>query len=206
MEKQSDSEALLKAIQDRAEQDRQEVLAQGRDYVTNIATQTDMAVDKINADGQRQAEQAIGRERDRLLGKAQADRRLALLGAKQRLLHDAFAQAEKEILAVSQSDSYREILGALISEAIDVTGPDSQMAVAGSEVLLCQSLIMEKGIAGTVASTQERAGTIRLTSADGQRRVDNSLHTRLARAQIHHQPEVARILFQERIDTTGKHA
>ncbi len=206
MEEHPDSEKLLKAIQDRAEQDRQEILTQGRDQVAEINARTDKAIEKINAEARRQAEQAIARERDRLLGKAQSERRLALLATQRRLLHDAFAQAEKEIPAILRANSYQEVLCALISEALAVAGPDSRLLVAESDVSLCRAVVQEKGLACTVESTPERAGTLCVCAADGQRRVDNSLYTRLARAQVHHQPELARILFQTHIDTTGKSA
>jgi len=206
MEKQPDTELLLKAIQDRAEQERQEILAQGRDHVAKTNARIEKAIEKINADARRQAEQGIVRERDRLLGKAQADRRLALLDCKRRLLHDAFAQAEKQILAVPGSDGYREILGALISEAVEVTGPDSRLEVAAAELTMFQTLVKKKGLACTVKATQERAGTLRVRAADRRRRVDNSLYTRLARAQVHNQPEIARILFQGSVDSAGESA
>jgi vacuolar-type H+-ATPase subunit E/Vma4 len=206
MEEHPDSELLLKAVQDRAEQDRQEILAQGRDQVAKIKAQNDAAVQEIRVHAQGQAEQAITRERERLLGKAKADRRLALLDTKRRLLQAVFDQAEKEIQAVLQSDAYPEILSALICEALEVTGPDSQVEVAGADVALCRSAIKQRKLACTVKSAQERAGTLRVTSADGQKRVDNSLCMRLARAKVHCQSELARILFQARIDATGEGA
>jgi vacuolar-type H+-ATPase subunit E/Vma4 len=206
MEEHPDSGLLLKAVQDRAEQERQEILAQGRDQVAKIKAQSAAAVQEMRAQAQAQAEQAIARERERLLGQAKAEHGLALLDTKRRLLQAVFDQAEKELQAILQSDAYPEILSVLICEALEVTGPDSRLEVAEADITLCRSVIKQGNLACSVSAVQAQAGTLRVTSADGQRRVDNSLAMRLTRAKVHCQSALSRILFQACVDTTGEGA
>jgi V/A-type H+-transporting ATPase subunit E len=204
-EEHSDTEALRQVIARKAQQDKAAILDQGRAQVADIEAQADQAIAALKAEAQHQAELALERTRTQLVGKAQADQRLAQLEARQRLVQGAFDRAEREIELVLQSEGYAAILRALIQEALAVTGPDACLEVAETEVGVCRGIVKQERLRCTVKSVKERAGTLRVTSADGQRCVDNGLHTRLFRAQVHLQPDVARILFQDR-DRPGEKA
>jgi vacuolar-type H+-ATPase subunit E/Vma4 len=123
--------------------------------------------------------------------------RLAYQSSRVRLLKQAFAQAREALAGLPRSPQYRDILGELLAEALTIVGPDALVKVAASDEKLCRAWISQRKLSCTVQAIDAEPGTVLAFAADGDRQVDNSLATRLARAESLFQHDVAPVLFQD---------
>ncbi len=194
---QEEHDKLLQTVRERATLDRDAVLAQAKDQIRVIEAQTREDIAQIQRQIQAEAQQAIGLEKDRLSGQAKVAFRLARQASRVRLVKQAFAQAGKALAALPQSPEYRDILGALIAEALDIAGPEAQIKVAASEETLCRAWTRSHGLPCALQAIEAEPGTVLAMTPDGTREVDNSLATRLSRAESLCGHQVAAILFEE---------
>jgi vacuolar-type H+-ATPase subunit E/Vma4 len=194
---QEEHDKLLQTVREQATLDRDKVLAQAQDQVRIIEAQTRDEIEQIERQIQAEAQRAIALERDRLSGQAKVAFRLARQASRVRLIKQAFAQAGNTLAALPQSPKYRDILGALIAEALDIVGPEAEIKVAASEETLCRAWIRSQGLRCSLQAVEAEPGTVLVISPDGTREVDNSLATRLSRAESLCSHEVAAILFEE---------
>jgi vacuolar-type H+-ATPase subunit E/Vma4 len=93
---------------------------------------------------------------------------------KRRLLAQTYGSARQEITRLAGSAEQRRMLGALATEALGAAGE------------------------GGTVETGEQQGSVVARSHDGRTRIDNSLLSRLERAQGREEAEVARLLFGAR--------
>ena len=194
---QEEHDKLLQTVRAQAALDRDKVLAKAKDQICVIEAQTRDGIEQIQRQIQAEAQQAIGLEKDRLSGQANVAFRLARQASRVRLVKEVFAQAGKALAALPQSPKYRDILGALIVEALDIVGPEAQIKVAASEETLCRAWMRSQGLRCALQAIEAEPGTVLVISPDGTREVDNSLATRLSRAESLCCHEVAAILFEE---------
>ena len=188
---------LLQAVSQQAARDRDKVLAEAKEGVRQLKAQTQVEIEQIQDKIQAEAQQEIRLEKDRLLGRSQMACRLARQGVRVRLLKQAFALAQKEVAALAQSPQYRDILGALMAEALAVVGPDSLIKVAVSDEKVCREWIRKQKLTCEMQAIDAEPGTVLAFAAHGDQQVDNSLATRLARVESLCPQDVAVILFQD---------
>jgi vacuolar-type H+-ATPase subunit E/Vma4 len=194
---------LLQSVSKQATLDREKVLAEAKETVRQIEAQTQAEIGQIRNEIEAEAQREIRLEKDRLLGQSQMAFRLARQSSRVRLLRQAFAQAKKDVAALPQSPQYPAILGALIAEALAITGPDSLIKVAASEEKLCRAWIGQQKLSCQMQAIQAESGTVLAFAAQGDRQADNSLATRLARVESLCQQDVAVILFQDDAENRG---
>ena len=194
---------LLQAVNQQATLDREKVLAEAKETVRQIEAQTQAEIGQIQNEIQAEAQREIGLEKDRLLGRSQMAFRLTRQSARVRLLKQAFALAQKAVAALPKSPQYRDILGALMAEALAVAGSDSLIKVAVSDEKLCREWILQQKLTCMMQAIEADSGTVLAFAAHGDQQVDNSLATRLARVESLCQQDVAVILFQDDAKTRG---
>ena len=194
---------LLQAVNQQATLDREKVLAEAKETVRQIEAQTQAEIGQIQNEIQAEAQREIGLEKDRLSGRSQMAFRLTRQSARVRLLKQAFALAQKEVAALPKLPQYRDILGALMAEALAVAGPDSLIKVAVSDEKLCREWIRQQKLNCTMQAIEADSGTVLAFAAHGDQQVDNSLATRLARVESLCQQDVAVILFQDDAKNRG---
>jgi len=194
---------LLQAVSQQAALDRDKVLAEAKESVRQLKAQTQVEIEQIQNKIQAEAQREIRLEEDRVLGRSQMACRLARQGVRVRLLKQAFALAQKEVAAFPSSPQYRDILGALMAEALAVVGPDSLVKVAVSDEKLCREWIRQQKLTCTMQAIEAESGTVLAFAAHGDQQVDNSLATRLARVESLCQQDVAVILFQDDAKNRG---
>ena len=194
---QEEHDKLLQTVREQAALDRDKILEQAQAQIRVIEAQTRDEGEQIQRQIQAEAQQAIVLEKDRLSGQAKAAFRLARQASRVRRVKQAFGQAGKALAALPQSPEYGDILGALIVEALDILGAEAQIKVAASEEALCRAWIRSQGLKCALQAIEAEPGTVLAITLDGTREVDNSLATRLSRAESLCSHEVASILFQE---------
>ncbi|MCF7974730.1 MAG: V-type ATP synthase subunit E [Phycisphaerae bacterium] len=194
---------LLHAVNEQATLDRGKVMAEAAEQVRRIEAQTHAEIEQLQGQIRARADREIDQEKDRLSGQSHMAFRAARQAARVRLLKQVFAEAEKAVAALPQSPQYRDILGALITEALAAAGPDALVKVAVSDEKVCRAWLSQHRLSCTVEGIKAERGTVLAVSADGDRQVDNSLSTRLARAESLCQQDAAAFLFQETSDNRG---
>ena len=198
-----DSDALLKAVHRQAEAEKAEILSQGRAEAQEICARAEAEIKKLEAEALRQADRELVAGKDRLLGQARMDKRNSLHCAKGKVLRDVFQQAGRDILTLRDGDGYRGILLALIGEAVGALGPGACVVVAKSDKGFCEGIAEELGGDCTIKASADDPGTVIATSADGRRRTDNSLYSRLARVEALSKHDVAAVLFGREVAGGG---
>ena len=126
----------------------------------------------------------------------EAQERVELLELKRKLLDETFQTARAKQRNMMTGNVYARCIAKLIEEAVATVGDEVRVSVAESDRQICRDVLDRMGVSGTVDVADE-PGTIIVTSRQGRKRVDNSLSTRIARAESLMQDQVARILFDK---------
>ena len=171
MEPEAGPGALIGAIEERAAEERARLIAEAEARAKEIRDAAEAECARMKAEAMAGLERELAGEQQRLLGEARMKTRAAGLGARRRLLADAFQRAEKEIAARKTGPHYAAVIAALAEEARAAVGePCTTDASAGT-------------------------GNVSASSADGKRSAENSLEGRLRRAQTAAEHLVAERLF-----------
>lgn len=190
-------QALLADIAAQAEADRARILEDRHKRLEEIAERIEKETRSLEAEAARRLEQSLRVEQDRIEGRMLQERRSALLAVRREWLERAFAGAERRIAELCTGQSYPRALRSLIVQALEAIGEAGELAVTRRDVELARTLVRELAPGCAVRGEGEEAGTVRASSPDGLRRVDNSLSSRLRRARLAMEPEISRLLFGE---------
>ncbi len=139
--------------------------------MAEILAAADAACGQIRAEGMARLEHELAAEQQRLLGEARMRARAEGLASRRALLAEAFQRAGEEIARRKTGPDAAEALAALAEEARSAVGNPCTLDVSADD------------------------GRVMASSADGRRRVENSLDGRLSRAKSAVEPAAARRLF-----------
>lgn len=190
-------QALLADIVAQAEADRARILEDRRARLKAIDERIEKETRGLEAEASRRLEQSLRVEQDRIEGRMLQERRNGLLAVRREWLERAFTGAEGRIAELCSGQSYPRALRSLIVQALEAIGEAGELAVARRDVELAGTLVRELTPGCAVRGEGGEAGTVRVSSPDGLRRVDNSLASRLRRARLAMEPQISRLLFGE---------
>ncbi len=188
---------LLAAMEAEAQAERDAIVAEAEAKARDALQQAEAAAQELKAAELAKLERETRRNSERLIGEAQSCRRRATRGVKQEALALAFAQARERVAEQLQSGDCRDALPAILREVADAMGPDAQIQVAAQDVEVANRLAAELGLTQPVVAAGDEPGTVVAASPDGKRRVDNSIATRLGKAEAVLVQEVAAVLFRD---------
>jgi vacuolar-type H+-ATPase subunit E/Vma4 len=184
MDQETGPDTLFGALDRRGEEERRAIRGDAESRCRQVLAEADARIEALKAEATRALERELAGDRQRLMGEARMKARAEGLRVKRRLIAEAFARAGKEIERLRASPRADEALKSLAAEAAAAVG---------------QPCTVE---------TSQAEGTAVASSPDGSRRADNSLSSRLKRAQVVDESEVARTLFgklrQEREGKRGE--
>lgn len=165
------SGALFGAIEERAAEERTRLIAEAEARAKEIGAAAEAECERMNTEAMVGLERELAAEQQRLLGEARMRARAEGLASRRRLLVEAFQRAEKEIALLKAGPGAAAAAAALAEEARAAVGEPCTIDVSAED------------------------GRVTATSADGRRRVENSLEGRLRRAQTAAEHLVAGRLF-----------
>ena len=200
MDADDDKAALLAAMRQQADQEKRQILDQAQTQVREIRAQGEAQVRTLREEAQREVDERVRAKGEHIQAETESDERSELLAVKRRLLQEAFDQAGQQLASSGEADTYRACIEALIEQAVKAVGSNVCVTVAPRDKSLCEGVLARLGVTGSV-QTDGRTGTVIVTAQESKRRADNSLATRLTRAESLLQTEVARILFD--VSTAG---
>ena len=184
MDQEPGSDTLFGAIDKRGEEERSAIKVDAEARCRQVMADAQSRIDALKAEAMRALERELAGDRQRLLGEARMKARSEALQVKRRLIAEAFQRAEKEIERLRATPRVADTLRSLAAEAEAAVGRPCAV------------------------ETSAKDGTAVAVSPDGSRRADNSLASRLNRARVVDESEVARRLFTqirpERMGTRGE--
>jgi vacuolar-type H+-ATPase subunit E/Vma4 len=171
MEGEQGSEALLGAIDKRAEQERARLIAEAEEEARRTLARAEAEADAVRAAARAGLERELEAEQRRLVGEARLGARLRALTARRAVLSEAFRLARERLDQMKRGPDWKRARSAMSEEARAAVGEPCTLECSDAE------------------------GRVIASSADGRRRVENSLDGRLRRVQSAAEHEVARRLF-----------
>jgi len=167
-----DPQALIGAIDARAEEERSRLLLEAEESARRIRAEADAECARLTAEAMDELEQELAGEQQRLLGEARMAARAAGLQRRRALVDEAFDRAAQEVARRAAGPEGPAAIERLAREAREAVGEPCSL-------------------------TRTPEGGVRAVSADGRRSVHNSLGGRQARARLIAEHEVARRLFTD---------
>jgi vacuolar-type H+-ATPase subunit E/Vma4 len=162
---------LFSAIEERAGEERAKIRAEAEARARVTLEEAEAEIQRLKAEALRGLERELASEAQRLVGDARMKARGEGLQVKRRLLAEAFARARAEVGRLGATPEAAAVLQVLAVEASAAVGEPCSVEVDVAK------------------------GTVVAASPDGRRRADNSLLSRLDRAQAALEAEVAGLLF-----------
>jgi len=192
---EEEARVLLDDIRTQAEAEREAILAEGRAQAAAVRERARAEIHGLEEEARRQLERRLGVDRDRLLGESRLEARSGLLAVRREWIRRAFELAERRLFERCSSPGYEALLAALLREAAEALGGEGELRVAAQDLTLARELAGRLGLPQVVRAEGDRPGTAVAVARD--RRVDNSLATRLQEAARSMEREVARLLFAD---------
>jgi vacuolar-type H+-ATPase subunit E/Vma4 len=171
VDQEQEPRQLFSAIEERAGEERARIRAEAEARVRVTLEEAEAEIQRLKAEAVRGLERELASEAQRLVGEARMKARGEGLQVRRRLLAEAFARARAEVERLCASPEAAATLEILSVEASAAVGEPCAVDV------------------------DVKKGSVVATSADGRRRADNSLLSRLDRAQAAFEAEVAGFLF-----------
>jgi vacuolar-type H+-ATPase subunit E/Vma4 len=187
--------ALISDITRQVESEIETIRADAHEQSGGKASEADREIERMRAEALRHMEGRLATDSNRLLGQAGLEQRGARLTEMRAALRKAFEDARKRIIARCDGPEYARLLERRLDEALrGVEGP-VRVGVRRDDMALCRDVLARLGRQGEPYESGDAPGTVIVGSADGLRTVDNSLDTRLVRAEETMEGAVLRRLF-----------
>lgn len=196
--KHGDIRSLEMAITAEARQDATRTVA---DALSRAGSVKQQAQERVNAQGEtilRQAREKVGLLQSQAVTSAQLEAQALKLKHREQLLIRVMDEARHQLaLAVEQPD-YVEIVRQLIREGVEILDAESLVILADEKTRclldegVMASLEKELAVQLELGELLERGTGVVIVAADGHRRYDNTLETRLSRMEaalrtpVHH--------------------
>jgi vacuolar-type H+-ATPase subunit E/Vma4 len=195
MDEERDMSALLEAMRRQADEEKQRIISEAEQKAGEISAQAQAEIDAIRTHAEREIDRQVFMHSESVVGEMEAAERGEILAVKSGFLDQAFDTARKKLEQFSD-------LAPLIEDAVTRAGDDLQVSVAKDDVRTCKSILSRLKISGKV-EVADRPGTVIASCEIRARRIDNSIHTRLERAERVMQAEIASMLFAAPGDKGG---
>jgi V/A-type H+-transporting ATPase subunit E len=203
---------LVRKIEEEARRRAEELLKEKRSQVKKALEEARKKAEEEKMAALDKAKVKAKLEKDLILRKARSEARWMRLTAREELIERVFRRAEKEFKeSIKDKQTYARVLSGLIEEAAVELGGGTltvSLDARGLEVLSPEVL---RRIAKSVKKRVKVLTVLELSrkpinavgvvvrSKDGSVEVNNTLEARMRRLREVLRPQVARILFSERI-------
>lgn len=190
------ADELVREMRERAESERSVVREEADERVREITARSTKECQRFERETLAEVDVELKAERDRLLGEVRSARRVERLELKRAAIRAVFDEAEKTLIARIGGEGYPALLEALLKEGIAFVGDGAVVQVADDDVEDCKAIAGARDLHCSVSGGAARRGDLALTSADGTRKVENGLWTRLGRVAENGIAEIAKALFE----------
>jgi vacuolar-type H+-ATPase subunit E/Vma4 len=197
--------ALQQAIMEDAAGEAEQVLADAQARAETVRAEAEAQTNAERDMRLQRARQAAEIARGQAAASAQIEAQTLRLKRREQLLERVFADARRQLASAPQWPDYPEVARRLAREAIEmlradeiVVRTDAATSPALGERVLGE-LAQELGVRLSAGEPLSRGTGVVVETADGHRRYDNTLESRLARMQDSLRTPVYRILAGEAV-------
>ncbi len=200
---QDDVRQLLAAIRDTADAERADIRAQAEQEIAKISERTEAQVKQLRDKALAQLENQVRTESECIVGRAKLEIRDRLVQEKNEALEEVFDLASKQMAAMDDSKTHKEIFKRLVQEAIGrINSKDVRLRIAKTDLALWESLKADFPSSISVELCDGPKGTVIVETRDGSQSIDNSIETRLEMAREVMRLELVQLLFD--VQTSGE--
>lgn len=195
--------ALQQAIMEDAVGEAEQILAEAHARAEAIRAEAEAQADAEREMRLQRARQAAETVRGQVVAAAQIEAQTIRLKRREQLLECVFDEARRQLADAPRWPDYPEIARRLAREAVEMLGADEVLVradLATRRVLddgALAELAQELGVRLSTGESLNRGTGVVVETADGHRRYDNTLETRLARMRDALRAPVYRILAGE---------
>ena len=176
-------EEIVRAMEAEGTAECEAILAEARAKAERILAE---ARDEVEAKRRRLVEAEMGTlraEQARRLNEARLAGQKRLSTERHRLIAAAFEEAEAQLARLRRSSGYRDMLRALLAEAVAELGPSRLIVRTDpADANLATELVGELGLSASVEPTLSCIGGLDLCDAEGRIVVHNTFESRLRQA------------------------
>jgi vacuolar-type H+-ATPase subunit E/Vma4 len=202
-ERYGDIQSLEAVITTEARQDAAKIAAEAASHIESIKRQALEQANKQRDTILQQARDKAERLRSQAVTSAQLEAQTLKLARREALLARVLSEARHRLTDVAEWPDYGQVVYRLVREGVEVLDAESLVIRADEttrQILDGQALMdltEELGTQLEMGEPLKRGTGIVLVTADGHRRYDNTLETRLARMQASLRTPVYHILMGE---------
>jgi V/A-type H+-transporting ATPase subunit E len=198
----TDEQALLESLEEEARAEREQLLDDARSEADAIRARAQREADRQVEEARLRGEKLGTVEVDRRVGLARQEVNLAVLGEKHRVLADTREDLAKGIDQLRKRPEYADALKRWTSEVIDRLREGATVHANPADVKTVKAIVSERGASFSVSGDAKIVGGVRAVSGDGKVVAENTLTSRLARAEERLAEVMGRALFGVEGDST----
>jgi len=192
-------EAILRALDMKAQADIEAVKAEARERVAEIESEVEREAARTRRQTLKKAEDKIRGEANAIVYSASIKARNELVKAQEEAVDEAFRVAEQRLLSVSEGEGYPGILEALLDECLEYFSGEVVIGVRGEDREPVERMMADRQVPYRISETPlDAAGGLTASSADGEITVLNTLESRLEKARDKLKLVISNALFESR--------
>ena len=199
----ADEQGLLESLEAEAKAERDQLLAEARAEADAILEKARREADHRVEEARRHGEKLGAVEVDRRVGLARQEVALAVLEEKHRALDEIRKELAERIADLRGRPEYPDALRRWTREVIDRLREGATVFANPDDLEIVGAVLAEHGGRFEVSGDPKITGGVRAVSADGRVIADNTLSSRLSRADERLAEVMGRALFGGVEDTTG---
>lgn len=192
-------EAILRALDMKAQADIEAVKAEARERVAEIESEVEREAARTRRQTLKKAEDKIRGEANAIVYSASIKARNELVKAQEEAVGEVFRAAEKRLVSVSEGEGYPGILEALLDECLEYFSGEVVIGVRGEDREPVERMMADRQVPYRISETPlDAAGGLTASSADGEITVLNTLESRLEKARDKLKLVISNALFESR--------
>lgn len=191
-------EDLIKAVEVSGQERISEIMERSKSEADELIREAKEKDQPIRRRLLEDATQTVAIQRNKMLSTAREKSRMEIIKAKNEVFEKIFEEAVQKMGFVRDRPQYREILKALLGEALrDLGSDDVVLHIDKKDEVLLKDILTELKLSNKIVTDLPCAGGLNVYSHDERFIVFNTLESRLKRAKEIYRPEIFSILFSE---------
>ena len=189
---------LIKAVEASGQERIQEIMERSRAEADEIIREAQAKDQPIKKRYMETASESVAIQRNKLLSAAREESRMEVITAKNDIFEKVFEEAVRNLGSIREKPRYREILKALLGEALQDLGSDAVVLhVDRRDEALMRDILNEQKLSNEMVTDITSTGGLNASSRDGRFVIFNTLESRLKKAKEIHRSEIFTVLFGE---------
>ena len=191
-------EDLIKAVEVSGQERISEIMERSKSEADELIREAKEKDQPIRRRLLEDATQTVAIQRNKMLSTAREKSRMEIIKAKNEVFEKIFEEAVQKMGSVRDRPQYREILKALLGEALrDLGSDDVVLHIDKKDEVLMKDILTELKLSNEIVTDLPCAGGLNVYSHDERFIVFNTLESRLKRAKEIYRPEIFSIVFSE---------